>query len=245
MQSPDTRPQRRPGITPGTRLKDDLRRRCLLRVTAQRAALIAQSRQTGDAAAACRGILAEELHQALNAGTSGASRQPSSWSEADEVRLQAQLGQEGYLELMAAAEEALLNEMRKDLEMIGDTHGAAAGEYEALLEAEEQLLAAQAAGGPGAGDDVLCPLCVRSSLVLAADGFVCCVDGCGLRLDARGATAPPLELLRDRMCSLLTEHGLHCNGKACCRLPQGPAEQQELGSLIFSCATCGIGARVV
>ena len=40
MQSPDARPRPRPGVTPGTRLKDDLRRRCPVRVAAQRASLL-------------------------------------------------------------------------------------------------------------------------------------------------------------------------------------------------------------
>lgn len=211
-------------------------------------------------------IVAEELRRKTPG--SGSDAQPSAWSEADEAALQATLGREAYLELMAATEEVLLRELGGDLptdELGGDDHqftqsAAAAREYEEFIAAQAESFEDE---DDGFGEDaaVLCPLCVRSTLVHKSDGFIVCrreslggtsaqptwkqcgeSGGCTLRLDARGHLAP-LELLRERMDVLLREHSQRCTGQACCRLPQ-PAEQ-SLGMLLFCCTTCGTTTGVV
>lgn len=193
-------------------------------------------------------IVAEEVQRSR---TGSDAARPSAWSDADEALLQTQLGREAYLELMAATEESLVRELSQQGE------GAVAEEYEDYLAAEDALLAQQIAesdsqyeyaSSPGAepdGASILCPLCVRAQLTVTADGCVACcgaADGCPLRLDARGHPAP-LELLRERMDTLLREHGHRCSGQPICRLPL-PAER-PLGMLLFCCPACGIATGVV
>ena len=183
---------------------------------------------------------------------------PSSfWTEADEAALQRQLGPDGYLELMAATEEMLLRELQSDVAYLGgtsvgpDTEGSSR-EYEAFLAQEEATIAACAEDiGAMSGEIVLCPLCMRGTLQLLADGTIVsgrsAADGggCTLRLDSRGHPAP-LEALRELMCALLTEHGQQCQGFACCRLPT-PQEQAAgaAGALLLACPQCGADVPVV
>ena len=95
------------------------------------------------------------------------------------------------------------------------------------------------------GASVLCPLCERGALLHTADGWVVCNRGaagdCALRLWAEGHPAP-VELLRERMATLLSQHGLACRGRARCRLP---TEFEATGRLLMSCETCGSNAVVV
>lgn len=185
-------------------------------------------------------IIAEELRQ-TNRDSMGQSR-PSAWSEADELLLQQQLGREAYIELMQATEATLIAE---ELESGHGSGMAADEEYEAFLEAEAAQLAAEAEAAHMTTDGVMCPLCVRSTLVVDSNGWIVCGaagGGCGLRLDARGHPAP-LELLRARMDALLTEHGQRCRGQASCRLP-APAEA-PIGHLLFCCPACGTVVGVV
>ena len=202
-------------------------------------------------------IVAEELRRSPSE-----TARPSAWSEADEARLQATLGREAYIELMAATEEELVRELQQQEEAAAAAAAAGSGaaptgsvadgalEYEEFLEAEDALLqqiaeAEAADGGLGGPSNVLCPLCVRAPLVLTADGCVACSaagDGCALRLDARGHPQP-LELLRERMDTLLREHGQRCGGPPCCRLPA--VHERHLGMLLFCCNTCGVSVGVV
>jgi len=63
-----------------------------------------------------------------------------------------------------------------------------------------------------------------------------------LLLDARGHPAP-IELMRERMCALLDEHGGRCRAHPVCRLA-APAER-HVGTLLFACQVCGVLAAVV
>ena len=262
MASGASRPAAKMARDPTRTIKDQLRRRCLMRAAEQRHALLAKSRaleglamDASDMAPAAMdtidmaAIVADEVRRA-RAGEDASG--PQSWDEADEARLQAQLGRDAYLELMAAAEQSLIDELETGAGG-GSGEWLMAQEYEAYLAAEEEDLSLAAAADaeyssqPEAGDaTVLCPLCVRAHLTLTSDGCVACsgaADGCTLRLDARGHPAP-LELLRERMESLLSEHGRRCGGQPCCRLPLNPAEQ-ALGMLLFCCPVCGIATGVV
>ena len=192
-------------------------------------------------------IVAEELRRT----PVGGEARPSAWSEEDEALLQAQLGREAYLELMAATEESLLQELESVVSVDATTSASewsSEQEYEEFLAAEDAMLAAQGVAAQPSDSQhasVLCPLCVRAPLALTADGCVTCSaagDGCAMRLDARGHPAP-LELLRERMDTLLREHARQCGGQACCRLPL-PAES-SLGLLLFCCPACGCAVGVV
>ena len=247
---------RRGGTPSTTRLKEDLRRRALARVAEQRAALV-QRRRTEPGVS---NALDMELQWASMGGSraAGGSTSMSSlaWTEADEARLQEQLGHEAYLELMAATEEALLRELESDVTDLDQeeerrvAEACAISEYEELLLDEElQELSGLESGGGGAAvssdDVVLCPLCWRAGLALDGLGFVTCAAQCGLRLDARGATSPPLELLRARLNTLHTDHSRRCTASAGgCRITL-PSEQETLGLLAFGCDACGYCARVV
>lgn len=247
---------RRGGTPSTTRLKEDLRRRALARVAEQRAALV-QRRRTEPGVS---NALDMELQWASMGGSraAGGSTSTSSlaWTEADEARLQEQLGHEAYLELMAATEEALLRELESDVTDLDQeeerrvAEACAISEYEELLLDEElQELSGLESGGGGAAvssdDVVLCPLCWRAGLALDGLGFVTCAAQCGLRLDARGATSPPLELLRARLNTLHTDHSRRCTASAGgCRITL-PSEQETLGLLAFGCDACGYCARVV
>ena len=231
---------------PARTVKEDLRRRCLVRAAAQRQALLSQHRQAS-VAISMASIVAEEL-RSVRAG--GEAARPSAWSEEDEALLQAQLGREAYLELMAATEETLLRELDQEASMAcGSSEWSMAEDYEEYLTAEDALIA-QLDGETtppldGGSTGVLCPLCVRAPLTLTADGCVKCSaagDGCALQLDAKGHPAP-IDLLRERMDALLREHGQRCNGPPCCRLPL-PAER-PLGMLLFCCHVCGVVTGVV
>ena len=249
----DVRAAPRRDRDPTRTIKEDLRRRCLVRAAAQRQALLGQHRQAS-MAISMASIVAEELRKCCSGG---AEARPSAWSEMDEARLQEQLGQDAYLELMAATEESLLREMHQ-VEALAQAGGAdnEEQEYEEYLAAEDALYAQSAAEGAEPSllldadassmeDRVLCPLCVRARLVLLPDGCIACSaagDGCMLRLDARGHPAP-LALLRERMDRLLREHSQHCQGAPCCRLPL-PAER-HVGMLLFCCVSCGTATGVV
>ena len=157
---------------------------------------------------------------------------------------------------MAATEEALLRELESDVTDLDQeeerrvAEACAISEYEELLLDEElQELSGLESGGGGAAvssdDVVLCPLCWRAGLALDGLGFVTCAAQCGLRLDARGATSPPLELLRARLNTLHTDHSRRCTASAGgCRITL-PSEQETLGLLAFGCDACGYCARVV
>lgn len=241
--------------TPRTRVNEDLKRRCLARASAAREQLRAQHRFMGDSsetrsqtdASLVSAIIAEELRR-VPPGQSEA--RPSAWSEADEAALQAALGKDAYLELMAATESELLRECERDAQQVEmDEQCRIAGEWSAGAAREyDEYLAAQAEEHEATGDEqgesaVLCPLCVRSRLTLSPDGFVtCCGADCALRLDARGHPAP-VELLRERMDTLLQQHTQRCGGQPCCRLPL-PAET-SLGMLLFCCPACGCAVGVV
>ena len=122
-------------------------------------------------------------------------------------------------------------------------------EYEAFLDWAAQGDAARlreaADEADGGGASVLCPLCERGALLHTADGWVVCNRGaagdCALRLWAEGHPAP-VELLRERMATLLSQHGLACRGRARCRLP---TEFEATGRLLMSCETCGSNVEVV
>jgi hypothetical protein len=226
-------------------MKEDLRRRCMLRAAAQRQALLAQHRQASEAISMAA-LVADELRRT----PIGGEARPSAWSEADELRLQAQLGREAYLELMAATEESLLQELQRHArEPAGAAQNdewALAQEYEDYLLSEDERFTAQGEVMPSESPlEILCPLCVAAPLKQTADGCVTCsaaATGCALHLDARGHPAP-LELLRERMDTLLREHSQRCAGQACCRLPL-PAER-SLGMLLFCCPACGVATGVV
>lgn len=246
-----------------SRVKEDLRRRCIVRAAAQREALIARAR--GGAAPLGTSALAQDIIKvelmALSAPPGASSPSCSAWSEADEVRLHATLGREAYLELMSATEESLLRELEGagwSGGSGGDGGGSSAADDEATVEAyeaylrEEEVQALAAADGPAAGsleavDSVPCPLCVRAPLQLGAGGCVECslapTGGCALRIDTHGRAAP-LQLLREQMCVLLEEHRARCPAQASCRLPLSPAEAQ-LGQLLFGCGACGLCVGVV
>ena len=70
---------------PTRTIKEDLRRRCLVRAAAQRQALLAQHRQASEAISMAT-IVAEELRRTP---VGGDAARPSAWSEADEATLQA------------------------------------------------------------------------------------------------------------------------------------------------------------
>ena len=229
-----------------TRLKEDLRRRCLARVAEQRATLVSQRRRAHIAIEAdgCEmDTLATGRADAIGSTAAAPSNTPIAWTEADEARLQAQLGHEGYLELMAATEEALLRELEQDLTCLGED-ASATREYDDYLAAEEQYAFAQMAAGE-CDDGVLCPVCFQANLQLDAEGFVACAARCGLYLDARQAAGHPLELLRSRLNALHLDHGQRCGGMVACRMTAPGAEQAALGPLAFGCDVCGYCARVV
>lgn len=254
----------RPGNGAPRRRLDVLRKRCLERAQQKRQELLSQRRLSGvedalqmaDTVGHWREIVQAELF-AVARPSRGA---PSvvAWSEADEARLQQHLGPDGYLELMTATEEALLQELDADLAGLSngglDPDGSAR-EYESFLAQEDALMAARAeetVASTSADGSVLCPLCLRSSLCMLADGttIVCgraAADGggCTLRLDSRGQPAP-LELLRERMCLLLNEHGNRCRGCAYGRL--ATPQEQAAGAaaiLLLTCVQCGMDAPVV
>ena len=185
-------------------------------------------------------IVADELRRTQ---TGSETARPSAWSEADEATLQAALGREAYLELIAATEETLLRELQREDAVDG---GSSAQEFEEYLAAEDALLAQDfETSSPVSESAVLCPLCMRARLILTADGCVACsaaADGCALHLDARGHPAP-LDLLRERMDVLLREHAQQCGGPPCCRLPLPP--ERQIGMLLFCCPACGIATGVV
>ena len=169
------------------------------------------------------------------------------WGEGDDAQLQQQLGHDAYLELMTSTEEALLRELEVDLAYLGGDDQT--GEYEAYMAHQELMAVASVEEAPLQNEDrVLCPLCLRGSLQLR-DGCLIVCDrwatdggGCNLHLETQGHPSP-LELLRERMCLLLNEHGSHCRGSACCRLPlQG---EQATGLLLLTCQQCGMDAPVV
>jgi hypothetical protein len=239
--------------TPRTRVHEDLRRRCLARASAAREQLRAQHRSIGSSGeerhadvSIISAIVAEELRRTPHRDGPSEAR-PSAWSEADEAALQAALGKEAYLELMAATEETLLREYENGAD--DDHHHADHWSSDAARE-YEMYVAAQAEEHDATGDEagaVLCPLCVRSTLTLSGDGHVTCRGGlhegsCPLRLPAQGHPAP-IELLRSRMDTLLHKHSQQCGGQACCRLPL-PAES-SLGLLLFCCPACGCAVGVV
>ncbi len=241
------------------RFRDELRRRCIVRAAEQRHHLLAQLRgaSTSDI---CQDIIRKELNAV---GT-------RSWAEEDEVQLQEALGREAYIDLMAATEQSLQCEIERavsELDGGGDAAmriGAspleqeqelALREYESFLAAQEAEMVAYAAdiaesspsfGAADSVDAVPCPLCVSAPLVVTSDGCVECssraAGRCGLRLETHGHPAP-LQLLRDRMCRLLEEHGARCRGRACCRLPS--ATEATMGLLLLSCSTCGLCVGVV
>ena len=225
-------------------MNEDLRRRCLARAAAAREQQRMANRNSNDQKTTLSAIVAEELRRDTMVPTEVDAR-PSAWTEADEAALQEALGQEAYLELMAATEESLMHDLgygqdgmqRRQLQHWED----AEAEYEAY-EAAQAAVALDAAEDQQ-HDQVLCPLCVRANLLHTSDGFVSCTnEQCALRLDARGHPAP-LELLRERMDLLLREHSQRCQGQACCRRPL--QTEQSLGMLLFSCPTCGTTCGVV
>jgi hypothetical protein len=235
--------------SPQTRFKDDLRRRCLARLAQKRSSLV-EHRRDMQLSSQLRGIIAEELRQ--DSIPRSIRPQPSAWTEADEARLRESLGDDGYAELMSATEEALLQELQQDISLLGDGGLAATQEeYEQFLAAEEEQLRLaceearmlESASSMSSGEAVLCPLCARVPVHLDSEGWVACTASCGLRLDARGAPSSPVELLRDRMCTLLTEHGRSCTGMAFCRMTL-PTEA-HFGRLLFCCEQCRVCSGVV
>jgi hypothetical protein len=266
--------RRRDRVEPQTtnqRFKEDLRRRCVVRAAAQRADLVARHRG-GSVAAAAAAAAQDIIRAELAAWSASPPDSGGAWREEDEVQLQATLGRDAYLDLMAATEEQLLRELGGEVlrevdggcscsSLVAGGSGGGSGcyggggsgaddeavahEYEAYLRAEEEAAAAAAADADA--DAVPCPLCVSAPLQLGADGCIECslapLGGCALRIDARGHAAP-LRLLRERMCALLEEHQARCPAVASCRLPCTPAEAQ-LGVLLFGCGTCGLCTGVV
>lgn len=252
MQDARPPPQQRRKHDATRTIKEDLRRRCLMRAAAQRQALLAQHRQAADAISMAA-IVADEVRRTR---TGSDAARPSAWSEADEALLQVQLGREAYLELMAETEEMLLHELQQHHGSSSDTSAESAmtHEYEDYLAAESDLLEHLAAVDSAASppfteaeseSSILCPLCLRARVTQTADGAVACAaagDGCALYLDARGHP-DPVGLLRTRMEALLREHGQRCSGAPQCRLPL-PTER-PLGMLLFCCTTCGLVTGVV
>lgn len=170
------------------------------------------------------------------------------WGEDDDTLLQQQLGRDGYLALMVASEEALLREFETDLAGL-QAAADVSSEYEEYLAHQDALLAVSMDEPPPPTDDrVLCPLCMRGALELREGWLVVCDrgaadgGGCSLQLDARGHPAP-LELIRERMCLLLSGHGERCRGSASCRLPL-PHEQAG-ALLLLACPQCGMDVPVV
>ena len=221
-----------------------LRRRCIARAQEARQAVL--SRQRGisdglDASAVARDIISAELREASCAGW--ARRGPRQDGEPDP---HADLDFEAYAELLAATEQSLLAELRED---VASLDGPGGEEYEAFLDwaaqGDEARLREAADEADGGGASVLCPLCERGALLHTADGWVVCNRGaagdCALRLWAEGHPAP-VELLRERMATLLSQHGLACRGRARCRLP---TEFEATGRLLMSCETCGSNVVVV
>ena len=235
-----------------SRLKDDLRRRCLARTTSQRAALIARRRQVhGSVTESHAAALGAELMNTYDQRTHACVSRTTAWTEADEARLQFELGNEAYLELMAATEESLLLELEADVATLEDTASVedepAVREYEAMLAAEECQLLQEAERAPvsdGAAGSVLCPICWQAPLLLDASGFVTCSASCGVHLDARTAPSEPLELLRARLDQLHNEHRRTCSAVAGARIPT-LIERPTLGQLAFACPTCGVCTRIV
>jgi len=156
------------------------------------------------------------------------------------------LDEDEYVELMATMEE----ELRASV--------AAEQEAEFLArEAAEEARLQEMLTEEGVAGAVPCPICSRGTLFVSPEGCVACScyqaqgspfggapagfeHGCMLRLDACGVPAP-LELLRERMCRLLEEHGRVCQRRPSCRLPL-PGE--TLGMLVFEC-DCGVRTGVV
>jgi hypothetical protein len=235
---------------------DSLRHRCLQRAQQKRQELLLTTRlQPGgrSPAAADAAHWREIVHAELNAVGRSERAAGAAWSEVDEALLQQQLGTDGYLELMMATEEALVRELDADLAQLGAD--GSAREYEAFLAHEAAVLAASADeqhSAPQGEEAVLCPLCMRGTLVLLADRTTIVCDraaadggGCNLLLDARGHPAP-LEAVRQRMCLLLGEHAQRCGGCAYGRLPT--LHEQAAGApcaLFLSCAQCGVNVPVV
>ena len=123
---------------------------------------------------------------------------------------------------------------------------AAAAAVLAELGALDELLEAAAREDVAASDSaLLIGAELLAELLHTADGWVVCNRGaagdCALRLWAEGHPAP-VELLRERMATLLSQHGLACRGRARCRLP---TEFEATGRLLMSCETCGSNAVVV
>lgn len=228
-QPPQGGPRRESALSKDRAL-EGLRRRCLSRARQQRCELIQRSRQDGggaDAAAAAletpslHGIVASELRSAA-AGWSAAD-----WSAADR----------DYVDIMAALEQQLLRDLEADVaSLVEDEYLAYESSEEARL---QQLLASDSAHG---ADAVLCPLCYQGYLNVSTEGCIECSSPCPLRIDARGHPAP-LELLRERMCSLLQQHGCGCDGIPSCRLPS--VSERSLGMLVLSCERCGLLTGVV
>ncbi|KAL1524277.1 hypothetical protein AB1Y20_019180 [Prymnesium parvum] len=194
-----------------------------------------------------------QLQAIVRAELNSVSSRPSArWTEADEAELQAELGPEGYLELMAATEAELLHELQADLAHL---HGAVIDghvrEYESYLEQEQALLCAGAEAAVWMGaESVLCPVCMRGALHFNGAAVVCSrhsSDGAGCPLWLQAQPHPePLEVLRERMSALLDEHGRGCQAVPRCRMVS--AHEQAAGvaaCLLLDCTQCGSHAPVV
>ena len=209
-----------------------LRQRCLRRARQQRSELIRQSRDMGSPASvespltpdALNGIIASELR------TAAAHNGLAALADAG--------GSTDYLELMAALEQEVLRDLANDVSSLMEEEYLA---HESSEEAHIQHLLADAL--PHDDDKVLCPICYSHHLMLSVDGRIECEgDGCPLRLDARGHAAP-LELLRERMCTLLQQHSETCDGMPTCRMPE--SHERSLGTLLLSCVKCQCNIGVV
>ena len=220
---------------PKTVRKDELRQRCLARAQEHRRQLLERCRgapaEPMDAQALSREILSAEL-------ASGEDDGP--WSH---------LSHDAFIEIMTATEQTLLQELRDDLAALGGGNGddEAAQQYEEYLQEEERLLALlEEDDDPdgGVSGAVPCPLCAQG-VVWQGRGTLecsrCASHGCALRLFT-GDHPAPLQLLRERMATLLQQHTFSgCRGEARCRLPVAG----EAGMLVLGCQTCAVHVAVV
>ncbi|KAL3899683.1 MAG: hypothetical protein SGPRY_012603, partial [Prymnesium sp.] len=201
---------------------DALRQRCLSRVREER------ERRLG----ARRGMKLQPeqpltLHHIVRAELQAVAtrerRVPSAvWTEDDEAELQDSLGADAYLELMTSTEIELLSELQAGM----SSSLGLADEYELYVQQEEAFLAMNAESAVRYNEDAVpCPLCMRGTLQLVANGvmIICSRNSaaaesdCTFKLNSQGHPAP-IELLRERMCFLLSEHSRCCQGFAGCKM---------------------------
>ena len=217
--------------------RQDLRRRCMIRAKQHRTELLAAARGTDtQLRTLCHSIISAEMEESSPRGAAFRSPAGAAGSSDDHMH---NVGHDEYVEMMAAMEEEIERELRAEL------HGGLAPCVEQELEdyeAYERAKFEESSGEPESAA-VLCPLCMQGQLALTPTRCVACDRaGCALRLDA-GAHPAPIEMLRERMCTLMDEHGRRCHATPGCRMPT-PAERQH-GALFFGCPACGMHAAVV